>query len=427
MVDPSLSFRLTAEDPTCTPGAEGALIVENNELGFLPDDVEAICDVGRSTKSKQEGYIGEKGIGFKSVFQVSGNPHLFSSGYRFRLPEADEVTDLGYIVPAWVESAPASIQSNLTTIILPLKRGRISELAESLRAIAPETILFLKKLKSLAIQIDDNYTCKVIKDASAAPVIKLLCEITNADGVTVCTEQLFWVRTATFARPADIVALKREKIMERDVTVALPLSPNNSSKGELYAYLPVSTLSGLPFLVNADFLLTTSREGIKEDEPWNEWLANCIAPTFVAAFREILLNANHKYDAYRYLPLLADRNRHDFFEDVAHQIHDELKGLPIIVLEHQEKLALPDHAIRADGQFRQLFSDQAPPASLCTSRLASSKIELFASQLDELDAPVLTASDVVSCLEDQSWVSKRPLEWFLGCYEYIRTLKITDD
>src|SRR5271157_3106554 len=34
-VDPSLSFRLTANDPTGTPGAHGALIIENNELGFL--------------------------------------------------------------------------------------------------------------------------------------------------------------------------------------------------------------------------------------------------------------------------------------------------------------------------------------------------------------------------------------------------------
>ena len=36
-VEPSLSFRLSPDDPTGTPGAEGALIVENNELGFLPE------------------------------------------------------------------------------------------------------------------------------------------------------------------------------------------------------------------------------------------------------------------------------------------------------------------------------------------------------------------------------------------------------
>lgn len=423
-VDPSLSFRLTAEDPTCTPGAEGALIVENNELGFLPDNVDAICDVGRSTKTKQEGYIGEKGIGFKSVFQVSGNPHIFSSCYRFRLPEADEMTDLGYIVPAWVEPAPSSIQSNLTTIVLPLKRGRSSELSGSLRAIKPETILFLKKLKSLSIQIDDTYRCTVIKDAGAAPVVKLLCEIASDDAASECTEQLFWVRTATFCRPANILALKRENIMERDVTVALPLSLNGSNRGELYAYLPVLTRSKLPFLVNADFLLTTSREGIKEDEPWNHWLRDCIAPTFVTAFRELLLNADYRYEAYRYLPRLSDDSRQEFFEHVADKIHAELRNSPIIILQHRDELATPEHAKRANLQFRQLFSELQPPAELCASRLASSKIERFAPQLEELDVPVVTASDAVSCLEDKTWVSKRSLEWLVSCYGYLRALQI---
>src|SRR3989442_1122678 len=51
-VDPTLSFELTANDPTRTPGAEGALIIENNEIGFQPDNIDAICDVGRSTKTK---------------------------------------------------------------------------------------------------------------------------------------------------------------------------------------------------------------------------------------------------------------------------------------------------------------------------------------------------------------------------------------
>jgi len=112
-VEPSLSFRLTPDDPTCTPGAEGALIVENNELGFLPENVEALCRVGRSTKVKQEGYIGEKGIGFKSVFQVTADPHVFSRGYAFRLPETESLTGLGYIVPVWVDCIPSVVNKRV--------------------------------------------------------------------------------------------------------------------------------------------------------------------------------------------------------------------------------------------------------------------------------------------------------------------------
>ena len=125
--------------------------------------------MGQSTKTKQEGYIGEKGIGFKSVFQVTSDPHLFSNGYSIRLPESDLLTGLGYIVPVWVGRVPSRVNKRCTTIVLPLKPGCFSELSKSLRSIAPETILFLKKLKSLCIQIDGTYRCTVLKDDEFGP------------------------------------------------------------------------------------------------------------------------------------------------------------------------------------------------------------------------------------------------------------------
>jgi hypothetical protein len=45
--------------------------IYNNELGFEESHIQALCDIGKSTKGKhQQGYIGQKGIGFKSVFTV---------------------------------------------------------------------------------------------------------------------------------------------------------------------------------------------------------------------------------------------------------------------------------------------------------------------------------------------------------------------
>lgn len=46
-------------------------MVLNNERGFSGDNIRALCDVGNSTKKEPTaGYIGKKGIGFKSVFRV---------------------------------------------------------------------------------------------------------------------------------------------------------------------------------------------------------------------------------------------------------------------------------------------------------------------------------------------------------------------
>src|SRR5438874_1854922 len=43
------------------------LLVQNNEAGFEEPNVRALCSIGQSSKKKAAGYIGEKGIGFKSV------------------------------------------------------------------------------------------------------------------------------------------------------------------------------------------------------------------------------------------------------------------------------------------------------------------------------------------------------------------------
>ena len=45
--------------------------IYNNESGFEEQHIQALCDIGQSTKGKHlQGYIGQKGIGFKSVFTV---------------------------------------------------------------------------------------------------------------------------------------------------------------------------------------------------------------------------------------------------------------------------------------------------------------------------------------------------------------------
>lgn len=59
-------------EPTLILILEGSgITVLNNEVGFAAENIRALCDVGNSTKKgSNSGYIGQKGIGFKSVFRV---------------------------------------------------------------------------------------------------------------------------------------------------------------------------------------------------------------------------------------------------------------------------------------------------------------------------------------------------------------------
>jgi len=276
-VEPSLSFRLVKIDPTGTKASAGVLIVQNNEIGFSSDNVDAICAVGKTTKSKIQGYIGEKGIGFKSVFRITSRPHIFSNGYSFCLPEHDEETGLGYIVPKWIDRIPEGIDQSQTTIVLPLDKAdfRYEKIEKMLREIEPETIIFLSKLKEIKVETDTGDALTILKDHQDMPQVQIMVEGTM-QGESFSKVDEFLLYRKAFDKPSDVSHEKRNGIHKRDVSIAFPLNADQKRIGKIFAYLPVRSDTGLPFLINADFILPSSREEIRNIS-WNRWLMGCVA------------------------------------------------------------------------------------------------------------------------------------------------------
>jgi len=56
------------------------MIINNNEEGFSYDNVVSICSINDSTKIGDNKTIGQKGLGFKSVFLTSDTPIIISNG-----------------------------------------------------------------------------------------------------------------------------------------------------------------------------------------------------------------------------------------------------------------------------------------------------------------------------------------------------------
>ncbi|KAJ0093916.1 hypothetical protein Patl1_26033 [Pistacia atlantica] len=95
-VEPTLTFILQ----------ESGIIVLNNELGFSAQNIRALCDVGNSTKKGSgAGYIGQKGIGFKSVFRVTDAPEIHSNGFHVKFDISEG--QIGFVLPTVV--APCNI------------------------------------------------------------------------------------------------------------------------------------------------------------------------------------------------------------------------------------------------------------------------------------------------------------------------------
>ncbi|KAG6508898.1 hypothetical protein ZIOFF_034280 [Zingiber officinale] len=319
-VTPSLEFLITSKDITMT-GAKTTLLLFNNEIGFSPSNIDSICRIGKSTKKgkRQLGYIGEKGIGFKSVFLISSKPYIFSNGYQICFneePSAD--CNLGYIVPEWVDENPSlSALQNLygpserlpiTIIILPLKIEKESAVKQQLSNLHPEVLLFLSKIRQVSVRRDNDDSmcttgCKI--SISSEDTCQKRTNM-NAESYTLrLTAQMgdkgdeeqccYYMWKQRFPVKRECISKKRAEVDEWVITLAFPFGRRlncGMQKSGLYSFLPTDMETGFPFLIQADFLLVSSRESIQLNNPWNEGILSCVPSAFTNAFTTLIKGAN---------------------------------------------------------------------------------------------------------------------------------------
>ncbi len=400
--EPELCLCIESGNPTNTASAEGCLVVQNNEVGFQPEHVLRICSIGQSSKKKNadRDYIGEKGIGFKSVFRITDSPHIFSNGYQFCFRKPDGA-ELGYILPHWVEAAPPVTANGGTVILLPLKPGKKDLISEQLSKIAPECVLFLHKLKRL--RLGDNRT--IFRDGERLEVT-LRC-----DG----KDSLYFLYKDQVNKPEDIAEDKRPGILRREITIAFPLKTTAACTGRIFAFLPTELDTGLPFLINADFLLNLNREGVLEDRRWNQWLRDEIAPAFVKAFLAVLKEPDWRMDAYRFLPIASDLTPHDnFFAPIVKSVQNLLKSKECI-LTQAEKLVLPERAHFAGPLASKILRD-CPPDRANISLLHPS-LERHLERLKVLGVQSLKFDQLFGACNDDEWLKSRDAEWWHTLFE----------
>ncbi|KAI3925640.1 hypothetical protein MKW98_001494 [Papaver atlanticum] len=313
-VKPSLEFVMTTTDITAT-GAPATLLICNNEMGFSDKNIDSICSVGLSTKkgNRHRGYIGEKGIGFKSVFLVTSQPYIFSNGYQIKFSEDPcPQCNVGYIVPQWVEEHPtlAEIQqvygseSSLpaTIIVLPLKMDKVHPVKQQLSSIHPEVFLFLAKIKKLSVREDNEdpnpnnlYRAQSEtefvsrKNVSAESYTLQLSAAENS--TSSGGECSYYMWRQRFPVKQENKVERRMEIEEWVITLAFPngqrLNSGTSSPG-IYAFFPTDMVTSFPFIIQADFVLSSSRETIVMDNKWNQGILDCVPSAFVSAFVSLI-------------------------------------------------------------------------------------------------------------------------------------------
>jgi hypothetical protein len=227
-----------------------------NEDGFTKANVRSITAIGESTKKQiqsdhRRAIIGEKGVGFKSVFSVASEVAIHSNGFHFRLTEE---------MPTIPQRTELIKIPQGTKMIFSLKKTITKEL------FTRENVLVLclclrrlKKIKlgSYVVKIDDSPTRRIV----------------YIDG-----EKYFFKKYSHYFTVENRQAIEERENHQRvidpkqEICFYMPDDSNTSDKVKahhLYSGLPTTIQMNIPLIIDAPFEVTTSREEITQRE-WNK-------------------------------------------------------------------------------------------------------------------------------------------------------------
>lgn len=291
--------------------------IEYNELGFQTADVIAITDTGASTKTASKfaanSFIGEKGIGFKSVFALAKEVHIHSGPWHFKLNKEN------YIVPEIIANEQEiegtklriyfSNPDSIEIVALELNKLLTKRL---------ESFLFLQRLNIFSLT--DHR-----KEQLVTHVLDM--EKSGSESLILSASQLGEERSyALFEDEIEfegkLVGVRWDRLgsqhaLKRQLKVAVMLNSNMNSVelGRLFCYLPTEVKLPVPLFLQVDGHLKADRERLHdiENNEWNKYLLSQL-PQFLC--KAILSWRGHE-QVSNWLPdLLPKEAGHDQLSDV---------------------------------------------------------------------------------------------------------------
>ncbi|CAL4936546.1 unnamed protein product [Urochloa decumbens] len=364
-VEPTLAFILQ----------EDGIAVLNNERGFSAENIRALCDIGNSTKKgSNQGYIGNKGIGFKSVFRVTDAPEIHSNGFHVKF----DITDgqIGFVLPTAVPPHSTTSFSRMlaieddkdarslwnTCILLPFRSkfresSGMCSIVSMFSDLHPSLLLFLHRLKCIKFKnlLDDTLLI-MRREALGDGIVRI------SHGI----ETMSWLVVSRRLQGTIV----RHDVCTTEIAVAFTLQETDKGDYEPYlkqqpvfAFLPLRNY-GLKFILQGDFVLPSSREEVDADSAWNQWLLSEFPSLFVSAqetfyalpcFQRCPGKAVTAFLSF--IPLAGEV--HGFFSHLPHLILSKLRLTRCMLLDGSTlQWVFPCNTLRGwDEQTKMLLSD----------------------------------------------------------------------
>ncbi len=297
------------------------LEVMHNGKPFTAENLQGLCDIGKSDKVDNLNQIGEFGVGFKSVFGICDTVKLYSEPSHFR------THDIGSAVPFAVEildfTTPKDIPSvsmdsfYTTRFIFPYTVGRTfsgfkslrelnDTLSKKLQNLGITTLLFMKNLETIEYEI--RLDTKEISGSYILEkeVINNHCSLVSALGqsnISSTQKGIEEISYLMFSRSVDSSS-------KRTVDIAFPVKVKDGEyecqkPGTPYisVYFPTETESKLGFIVQGPYRTTPNRSSIPADDADNVSLAKETAMLLHDSLLELKNSGKLNMSFVKVLPL----------------------------------------------------------------------------------------------------------------------------
>ncbi|PWY95999.1 hypothetical protein BO94DRAFT_601049 [Aspergillus sclerotioniger CBS 115572] len=325
------------------------IVVDCNEDGFTHEDIVAICNVGKSSKMGAQGYIGDKGIGFKSVFMVAWKVHIQSGNLSFSFQHKPGYSGMGMITPVW-EEGEEQLEGPLTRMTLYLQddEARRQSAMQQFRDLQDTLLLFIQEGNRKVLRKTIVRDGKIEELTQHYYFTKYLAQ--NLPPSENRRYTRYEQATKTYSKAL--------------VMLAFPLTQDSIpiiEQQDVFVFLPIGNM-GFTFLIHSDFVTNANRQNIIYSSARNCKLRAAVANAFNMA---VLGMCNHpllRYTWMRYLPTDNDNQWDPFWARLLSEIKDCLRSSPILQshtsrswLSIETMLYLKDYSFDKSGD--PLFPD----------------------------------------------------------------------
>lgn len=296
--------------------AIGELSIQNNGDAFSLEGVKSLMFTGNSTKNKEE-YIGNKGLGFRSILNWVHAVSIYTQTVSFRFSEShsqayyqqhiassekvrqmisdevkgkrlqvDELPIAALAFPEIIDNLKD--QNTVTSIVLDIKKEEIEAIKKQISEIREEILLFLPNIKQLIVLIDGE--------------IQIDFEKTKDEENLISINDSHWniYRSGT-------KILKDDK-KNRKYKYAIAWKDDLQTNGMFYNYFPTNVATNLPCIIHATFDLTNNRKEINETNA-NKHILGEIVESLGEITNQRLKKEKADWQAYEFLTATSNENR----------------------------------------------------------------------------------------------------------------------